>query len=246
MNRRRGVMGVVCRVAAVVVIALPSAGQGGDWAFEITPYFWGIGMDGKTGIGPLPPVDLDMSFSDIMDNFESGAAVFGVARKGSWMAAADFSYLDIEVTEDLPQTRATVGNESIVAKAIGGYRIPGDGGAVQTDVYAGARYMRFETELSVSGIGSADRTEDWIDPLVGVNLVWPFAGKWRANLMANIGGFDVGSELAWEVIPMLQYQFNPTFSAKVAYRWLDVDYEEDDYLADLLIHGWLAGVGIAF
>lgn len=244
-RRRTGWLGA-CIVVCAAGLAIPAQAADDAWAFEITPYFWGCGIDGRVGIAPLPPADLDMSFSDIMDNFESGFAIFGTARKGPWLGAGDFSYVDTETTENLPQARVKLGNKSTIAKLIGGYRIPGEDRPVQADLYGGARYMRFETELDVSGVGSADRTEDWVDPLVGVNLVWPFAEKWRANLMADIGGFGVGSDLAWEVMPIVQYQFNRTFSAKLAYRWLDVDYEEDDYTSDTLTHGWLAGLGIAF
>lgn len=42
----------------------------------------------------------------------------------------------------------------------------------------------------------------------------------RAAHYANMGGWGVGSDLAWEVMPMIQYNFTDNVSDKIGYRIL--------------------------
>ena len=44
------------------------------------------------------------------------------------------------------------------------------------------------------------------------------------------------------IMPVLQYQFTDWISGKFAYRWLDVDYDKDDFALDALISGPMLGV----
>jgi hypothetical protein len=242
---RKNARFAACMLGYAAAFMLSAGAADSDWSFEVTPYFWGMGIDGRVGVGSLPPAEVKMDFGDIWDDFESALALLGVARSGPWMILGDFSYLDTQSKEHLPAASVTLDNDTTIAKLAAGYQVKSDL-PMLADVYAGARYSRFKTGLDVSGVGSASVTEDWVDPLVGVNLVWPFASKWRAGLIADIGGFGVGSDLTWEILPSVQYQFSDMFSGKFGYRWLDVDYYESGYVSDTLSQGWMAGLGIAF
>src|SRR5262245_1758556 len=48
------------------------------WTFTVAPYFWATGLKGDIGVGRLPEVDVDLSFSDIMEHFDIG--VMGTAE----------------------------------------------------------------------------------------------------------------------------------------------------------------------
>ena len=237
-------LGVVV-VAVSVFICAEGYAQEDDWAFEVTPYFWAIGMDGQVGVGGLPPTDVDMSFSDVWDNFEKGACLFTTARKDQWFALLDFTYMDLKSTETLPQTSATVDVDSYLIMLAGGRRLDLDL-PFTVDAFAGARYKQFDNGLSIVGFGSASQDESWVDPLVGINLQCVLDNGLQLGMLADIGGFGVNSDMEWEIMPVVQYAFNDMFSAKVAYRWLDIDYEDSAFMFDVVTQGWLAGVGIKF
>ena len=243
-------MSFVVSCLMFVVLGLSGAqsvkAAGGDWTYEVAPYFWGAGLDGTVQIGGLPAAEVDAGFSDVWDSLETGFAMFGVARNNDWVVFADVNYLDTRVTERLPQRTVNLDNESFVGMVALGQQSQWLGQEAQAEAYIGLRYYHFDTELGISGLGSRSASEDWVDPLVGINLAWPFANGWRISLLADIGGFTVGSDLAWQVMPIVHYQFNPTWSGKLAYRWLDVDYEDSDYTSNLLTHGWMAGIGFCF
>ncbi|HRV36145.1 MAG TPA: hypothetical protein P5520_09740, partial [Desulfomonilia bacterium] len=46
---------------------------------------------------------------------------------------------------------------------------------------------------------------EWVDPIVGVNLSVPFSKRISAGVLADIGGFGAGSDLAWEVMPVIGF-----------------------------------------
>lgn len=45
---------------------------------------------------------------------------------------------------------------------------------------------------------------------------------------------------------MLRYQMNDTFSLKLGYRYLEVRFEESDFIYDIRLDGALIGLGISF
>jgi hypothetical protein len=49
--------------------------------------------------------------------------------------------------------------------------------------------------------------------------------RWRLRISGNIGGFGIGSDLAWQVYPFVGYRFSRLFELSAAYRWLGMDYE---------------------
>jgi len=187
-----------------------------------------------------------MSFSDVWDDFDSGAAAFLVVRKGAWLALADVSYLKLEDDRQLPLLSVSSEIDTTLASLAVGHRITGDTGTPAIDAFIGGRYNRYETDIDISPLGSASRTEKWVDPIVGVNLSIPFTKRIGAGVLADIGGFGVGSDLAWEVMPVIGLSLNDMITLRAGYRWLDVDYDKDDFLFDAMTQGWLAGLGFKF
>ncbi|SFT80813.1 hypothetical protein [Sedimentitalea nanhaiensis] len=73
-----------------------------DWEFRLTPYLWMAGLQGQVGTVPgLPPVDVDLSFSDILDDLEFGSMVMGSARNGPWVIYLDTTHVQLSTTEPL-------------------------------------------------------------------------------------------------------------------------------------------------
>ena len=73
--------------------------------------------------------------------------------------------------------------------------------------------------------------EDWFDPIVGLKGLTPFGdSKFFVSGFLVLGGFGVGSDFMWDANVNLGYQWTETFSTTFGYRYLDVDYENGDFL----------------
>jgi opacity protein-like surface antigen len=212
------------------------------WKFELAPYFWGIGMDGTVGLAPLPSADIDMSFGDIWDNFESGIAAAGKVSKGPWLISGDFSYLDLSRSERMPGgQKVQFDQESYIIMLAAGYRFD-FGKAGKAEILAGGRYKQFDTDLSIAGIGSRSGSHDWLDPLIGIDYSAPMTEKFSVEYLFNIGGFGVESDLEWEFYPRLKYAFTNNIAGMIGYRWMDTDYDNDGLEYNVTTSGWIAGL----
>src|SRR5690348_11728253 len=83
--------------AAAADIASPQepVGPDGGWTFTFAPYLWAAGMKGDIAQFGLPEVDVDLSFSDIMKNFDIGVMGVGEARNGRFGILTDLLYLKL-------------------------------------------------------------------------------------------------------------------------------------------------------
>lgn len=59
------------------------------------------------------------------------------------------------------------------------------------------------------------------------------------SLRGDIGGFGVGSDLAWQVHGKAGYRFSELFGLDLAYRVISMDYEKGDpgFVYDMRIFG---------
>jgi hypothetical protein len=53
-----------------------------------------------------------------------------------------------------------------------------------------------------------------------------------------------GSKFTWQLLG--GYQINEHFAVVGGYRALSVDYDKDNFLFDMILHGPIVGVGIKF
>jgi opacity protein-like surface antigen len=60
----------------------------------------------------------------------------------------------------------------------------------------------------------------------------------------DIGGG--GSELTWQALAGVDWTLSKHLSAKFGYRYLDFDYDQDDFVYDMAMAGGYAALGIRF
>jgi hypothetical protein len=201
-----------------------------DWRHHLVLYGIGASIDGKTGIGNAT-ADVDVGFDDILDNLEFGAMVAYRAERGRWAVVADLIYMALEQEKDglgvSGATRAKVEADQLIFEVDGSYAL-----TERLDAYGGLRYWQLDTELEVVGGGplgatlSADKTEDWVDPLVGLRYVLPITDRWQLIGRGDIGGFGVGSDFTWHVSGFAAWQVSEHGSVLLGFRFLDVDYDD--------------------
>lgn len=126
--------------------------------------------------------------------------------------------------------------------------------AAEADVAkAEARLRKSEKDLSKAINGklntlptNVSTNKDWVDPIVGVRAQWNINEKWFLAGKSDIGGFGVGSELAWTFQATVGYNFTEKVSAELGYRYLHTDYDNDSFLYDVAQAGIYTSLNIKF
>jgi hypothetical protein len=251
-------LGLTPAIAQAQAVASPDSG----WSFEVTPYLWGAAMNGEVGAGSLPAINVDMSFSDILDNLDAGLMGAFEARKGRWGLLFDGIYMKLAHSATASRTGGgpigatlTASAELEVAQtmyaAALAYRTIE--GRSPLDVIGGLRYAKIEAEARIDGsfyaqTGTAIRSaeKDWVDPYIGVRAQRPIAERWTFVGYADVGGFGVGSDFTWQLAVGFDYEFSKSIAGKFGYRTLSVDYDNDGFRYDMTNSGLYLGVGIRF
>jgi hypothetical protein len=198
----------------------------GNWDFSLAPlYLWMVDMEGDIGIGPVD-TGVNVPFGDIFDNLEAVFTFhFEGLHRSNWGFFLDYSYLDISASESMDPLKLTIDMLSVIAEAGGYYRF--DNGPHVFDVLGGVRYTKLEPEITFTTppLPPFNRTEDWVDPIVGIRYIYNFNEKWMLALRGDIGGFGVGSDFTWNAIGLIQWQPWKYAGILAGYRALDQDYE---------------------
>ena len=228
----------LCRAAALCLALVGSAGaQSGDWQNAITPYIWGSGMSGTVAVGtPLGVVesDVDLNFGEILDNLDFGGMVSYEGKNDKWVVLGDLIFMNLGADVDSASGQVTVRNsadlEQSMLEADVGYRL-----TENMALFVGARYTDIDGEIGFATTGpgggttrSAGLSETWIDPVVGLLGEWPLSEHWAWDLRADIGGFGVGSDFAWQAQATLRWKVGTNFDVVASYRYMEVDFDQDE------------------
>lgn len=222
------------------------------WEFRLTPYAWLAGFKGDVaGIPGLPPVYIDLSSSDAIDDSEIALnAIFEGKTNGKGFFM-NFMYSDSKA-EDAIAGPITLTSQTKTTIVSGAYlhEIYNEEQSV-VDVFAGIRYWKIDSYLALNGglgiIPPGSHEESWVDPLIGIKGRTVIGDtKFYVAGGASIGGFGVGSDLFYDINANLGYQWSDSIGTSVGYRMYDLDYENDGFVYDVRQEGWVIGLIWAF
>lgn len=259
-----------CSSAAVLSLAcaalLPAqsatAAEADAWVFEATPYMLAAGMNGTVGVRGFKS-NVDASASEIMDNLDG--AFFGVltAEKGRWLFALEAVYLDLEDSGSKqltsPNGIVSVNGQLEASSTIkiyqgsAGYRILDD--RTKVDLIGALRYTKLEADLEIRtqftpGVVFPGQTrnlggsDSWTDVVAGMRVLHPVTDNVTLMGYVDVGGG--GSDLTYQAMAGANWEFSKGFSAKIGYRHMYWDYEEDGTVWDIAASGPYLGLGIKF
>jgi opacity protein-like surface antigen len=250
----------LCAALAFGALSAPALAQDAGaerWRFEATPYIWGSGLDGRVRVNGKPQAGagVEQSFSDILEMLEFAAFGTFEARKGRWALTFDAIYFRVgeEGTLSALGGLASIDADATLTQQVysfgGSYRlVEGDS---PVDVVGGLRASSVKWDVkidsSVPGLPLGNRrfteTKDWVDPYIGARIEKRLNERWSVVGYADIGGFGVGSEFAWQVLAGANYAFKPDLIGKFGYRYIAVDYDKSDFTYDMASAGFYAGLG---
>ena len=203
-----------CAAALAVVIGNLALGGGsaafaqdaaivGGWQFNVSPYLRAAGLSGEAGtLRPLPHAEVDLSFSDILDDLRFAGTVAGSARKGRFGLTADIQDAETRSDDVLGPLfqNTSVTSKSFLATVIAKYAVIDTRGATLF-VGVGLRVWSVDSELKLSGGlgGATRRIEDddtWVDPILILRGDDSLSDRWFLAGWTGVGGFGVGSDFA--------------------------------------------------
>jgi hypothetical protein len=243
------------------------------WKFDVAaPYLWLPEQHGRVGVGPLS-APVDVGFDDIFTLLGDGDLLGGAGHFEAYNSDLHLAMF-FDATGSVVDTEAGVpnvpgakleANLSLLFLEWGfGYRV----GPLALDragtrkfwvePFVGARYTRLgnDLELRQNGVpvASVSGNTDWADPILGVRWSLGLLENLALRFRADIGGFGAGSELAWSLNSLFEYQlpwtlFSAPLVAGAGYKVLDFDYESGGNVSKniaLNFRGPLLGLGLRF
>jgi hypothetical protein len=224
--------------------AAPVFGQSSDWRQTFAVYLMGAGMDGEVGLASLT-ADVDVGFDDVLDHLRLGTMMYYAAERNGWTYAVDLIYMRLEGQKDVPPIASFQAKADQAVISLEAARLLGD----RFEVLAGVRFNSVEPEIAItasSGLSEIrGRSEEWWDPFVGARYTADVANAWSVTLRADVGGFSVGADSAWQLVARADWHISDDLDLLFGYRILDVDYEDgegqDRFLYDVQSSGPVIG-----
>ena len=241
-------------IAQTVLAAESSADK---WAFSGAIYGWMPSINGQTTTGK----DVDVSFSDIVDNLDFTFMGGLSARKDKLSLLVDVIYMNLEDTSNstlsqndlLKLSLTNVQLKSWIVTPMVAYNVV-ESDRLKLDLLAGARYLYLKAESDFEEQGplitrnfSASGSTDFWDGIVGLAGNIKLNEKWYLPYQGDIGSGD--TDLIWQVFGGVGYKFD-NFDLVAGYRHLEWDFDSSDkggkLLNDLYISGPMVGLRYNF
>lgn len=219
----------------------------GAWRFQLTPYVWMTGLDGS--VRPFrgtPTVNVNKSFSHVLENLDAAAFLNGTARNGRYVLQGDFSYAATSDSAALPlglRAHAKIRQTSLTMT--GGHNWAFSPQS-SFDLMAGLRLWQIKAEVNVPGLASAKSSTSFVDPVVAARWRYDIAPRWSTLLYADLGGLGVGSDFTWQLHGSVNYQVKENVFVSVGYRHLSVDYRDGGKRLDVSLSGPIVGATFRF
>jgi hypothetical protein len=257
-NTRISVIVALCfaiLTANSVLAQTNSSASQDQWQYSGAIYLWGADIGGNTIGGS----EVEVGFSDLLDNLEIAFMGAFEARKNNWSFLADVIYLDLGVdnTADLsipiggsllPVTTMTdLDLNTWVLQFAGGYGLYSEGDS-RLDLVAGARYLDLSMDLflglqSALGPGQSRTISDSLtawDGIVGLKGQASLGERWFLSYYVDVGAGD--SDLTWQAIAGIGYRAGRIWNLALLYRHLEWDFDSTRVIDDINFSGPTLGV----
>ena len=248
MSRRKTVWLAVAG-AMMMGTGVVSAQVEPGWSFSVTPYLWLTEMDGDVAVrGHGVPVDVSFGDSlDMLKDVRGALMIHGEANRGELTGLADIYAIAIRQQNTTPAGETDLRMTTYIGELAAAYALPVPAKALKIEALGGARYTLLRARLIVDAADvDVDKNQGWTDPFVGGRLTYAAGEKVTLSLRGDIGGFGIGSDLAWNAVGAASWAFAENWSAVLAYRLLDMDYDHNGFKYNVRTDGPALGVTYAF
>jgi hypothetical protein len=247
----------VCIVILIsnVIHGQESVSAKSKWNYLVEPYGMFPNMSGISALGNLPELNVEVESSQIFDNLQMGAMIYLEASNEKWNFNSDLLYMDLG--KDVKNS-SLINSGEISAKQLGWelaglYKVK-----PWLEVGVGALLNSIEMKLDINrnNIGGTttkikrETSQTWLDPMLIAVIKNTPENKIIYSVRGEIGGFGIGSDLAWQIQAYAGYRFSKLFQIQGGYRIISLDYENgsgtDRFLYDVDTYGSVVRFGFNF
>ena len=232
--------GIVMKLAFALIVTLAvltpvcvaqSTSTSKDWNADVSVYVLAAGMSGNATVHGLP-VDVEVPFSKVWDNLEATGMGRAAVWYRRWGVSTDVIYMQLGATKN----NVNVNFDQWLVQPVVEYKA--------TDwlsPYAGARYLRLNGSVQGKLGRTPTGTQEWWDPVLGVDLRLPSSSKFGLHLRTDVGGFGAGSTISAQIEPLLDWRIKEWVSMQAGYRWFYSDYQTGSGLSLFRYDVWTQG-----
>lgn len=224
------------------------------WHYLVEPYLMFPNMKGTVALGRLPETRVDENPSDIFNNLQFGAMLYLEAYDDNWIISSDLIYMDLrdEIAPDLNAISGTAQAKQLAWEIAGLRRFES---WLDAGVGLQLNSIQSSIDITVTTPGgpqprNKSQSKTWVDPSAIVRAKLPLSDKVFTLIRANIGGFGIGSDFAWQLQGYVAYKFSSVFHASIGYRVISTEYDkgsdEDRLLYDIVSFGPVLRIGFNF
>lgn len=235
-----------------------------EWEFRIGFPGWVPLIDGDFGVGRVvAPVHI--GFDEVLADLDAIAVLSLSVRRGRWEVFGDGEYLSVSDSVQLPDllfTDADIKLKTGFWQMFLGYRLINcEKGHLM--LFAGARYNYAGSDFNIAnnadprfpllrqalGIPADLRvsgSHDWVDPIVGIGGKVRIFKATSLYGKAQVGGFGVGSDLAYQIGGGVEFQISRWFYTDLGWRFMQNDYSSDRFTNKTSLNGPFIQAGVNF
>lgn len=215
------------------------------WRFDFDIIGWGPQVNGDIGVAGHQ-ANVDVKLNTLLGDL-NGIAMLGFQlRKEKFGFYAQPNWISLQANGSVGPLGAEDDMQVWVVDVAGFYQLAkwGEEKPLTLDALIGVRYWNVSDDLTLTLPGGAviyqnsDSTY-LIDPIIGLRSQIFFTRKLSLSLHADVGGFSASqhsSDLTWQALGTLDYDFTRHFSLALGYRALST-YQPEGKNLDLLMHG---------
>lgn len=201
-----------------------------EWSYLVEPYLLFPNMNGTVGLADFPEAEIDADTNEIFGNLKMGAMLYAEASNDFWAIGSDLIYM--ELAQGVKPGLA-VGSGEVTAKQfaweVSGLRkvnpwLEFGVGGLLNSVNSGVD-IQMDMAVFPAEFKSKEMTKTWFDPMLIARIKSREVEKIIYQFRGEIGGFGIGSDLAWQMQAVAGYRFSKLFSITGGYRIISLDYE---------------------
>ena len=206
----------------------------------LEPYLMFTSMSGTTGIGNLPNTFICVPAGKVFSYLKIGGVLYAEVHNDKLAFTSDLFYADL--TQDASGKNGVLNGTATLKQfwweLEGLYRV-----APWLEVGVGARINNITASADINVITPGggvkmtnSKSNTWVDPLIVTRLKKVINEKWMVQLRADIGGFGVGSQFAWQLQPDIYYRASKLLELGLGYRVISMDYNNDSGGGDRFVY----------
>ena len=233
---------------ALLMLVFSTAGKAAEpesdqWQFTVTPYLWLATIKGTTG-STADPAASSTNYNFLsLDNLDSAFFIAASASRGRWTIQTDIVFLNFSDSFALGPLGTEIDLKGDVFELSGAYRLRN---LEHTELLFGVRRVALDLGISLTSGPQGSSKQDWLDPVIGLRHIRPLGRRWHTVIRADVGGFGVSSDFTFNGVAGAAFNMTEHSSLFLGYRYLTLQFGDDDILDDLTAKGLALGVELNF